>query len=206
MVNGAHPTELELFDYVEGELDTASAETVHTHLARCAECAGQVERVQAGRDALRGSQFLQLPERRREGVLVNLPTRRRPPGERGGWSWGPKQLIAVLTPVAAIIAVVAILANTTGQGSESQAGATAGGGEAAGGGAVQEPTRSALAGETAYSAAGTPADVAAELRDKGFRAEVQRDSVVVRGASKQRVRQALADRGPGEVAVIVQPR
>lgn len=206
MVTGAHPTEIELFDYVEGDLDAAGAEAVGLHLASCAECAGQVERVQAGREALRGSQFLQLPERRRDGVLMNLPTHRRDVRERRGWS--PKQLVAVLTPVAAIVAVIAVLANTNGGGSTSEAGGTADGASAGSGGAeVQESTRSAtLTGETAFSAAGTPTDVAQELRDKGFRAEAQKDAVVVHGASKERVRQALADRGPGDVPVIIQPR
>lgn len=204
MVTGAHPTELELFDFVEGDLDAARAEAVELHLARCTECAGQVERVQEGKKALRGSQFLQLPERRREGVLMNLPTQRRDVPERRGWN--PKQLIAVLTPVAAIIAVIAVLASTNGSNSELAGRAAAETGGAGGGAEVQGSTKSPLAGETAFSTAGTAKDVAAELRDKGFRAEVQQDAVVVHGTSKERVRRALADRGPGDVAVIVQPR
>ena len=53
------------------------------------------------------------------------------------------------------------------------------------------------------SANGSAADVAEELQAKGFRAVVQKDRVVVHGATKQQVREALADRGPGDVEVVV---
>jgi len=46
--------------------------------------------------------------------------------------------------------------------------------------------------------------VAEELRGKGFRAVVQDDRVVVHGATKQQVREALADRGPGDVEIVVE--
>jgi hypothetical protein len=45
--------------------------------------------------------------------------------------------------------------------------------------------------------------VAEDLRRKGFKATVQADRVVVRGATAEQVREALADRDPGDVEVVV---
>jgi len=60
-----------------------------------------------------------------------------------------------------------------------------------------------LTGQADLSARGSAADVAKDLRERGFRAIVQKDRVVVHGATKQQVREALADRGPGDVEVVV---
>jgi anti-sigma factor RsiW len=201
MVTGAHPNEIDLFDYVEGDLDQARTDAVRAHVAACPECARQVERVQAGKQALRGSQFLHLPKRRIESVLMDLPTQRREPGRRPALS--PKQLIAVLTPVVAVAAVIAVLASTGG-GHEQEAGATS----AAGGGAAAQESSGDQAGTRvpAYSVAGTATDVARALRAKGFSANVQGNAVVVHGTTKRQVREALADRAPGDVQVFVQPR
>lgn len=201
MVTGAHPDEIDLFDYVEGDLDEARMDAVRAHLAACPECAGQVERVQAGKLALRGSQFLHLPTRRIEGVLMDLPTQRREPGRRPVLS--PKRLIAVLTPVVAVAAVIAVLANTGGA-PEQQAGVTGAGG---GGASAQESSRDQAGTMVpASSVAGTATDVAQALRAKGFRANVQGNAVVVHGKTRRQVREALADRAPGDVQVFVQPR
>ena len=48
-----------------------------------------------------------------------------------------------------------------------------------------------------------PSEVAEDLQRKGFKASVQQDRVVVHGATKAQVREALADRGPGDVEVVV---
>ncbi|MEO8289859.1 MAG: zf-HC2 domain-containing protein [Gaiellaceae bacterium] len=200
MVAGTHPHDIDLFDYVEGDLADARKHEVDAHLAACPVCSEQVRRVQAGKEALRGSQFLHLPARRIEGVFMNLPTQPREPGRRRALS--PKQLIAVLTPVVAVVAVIAVLANSgTGTKGDEQS-------AAAGGGAAQaEATATLKAADAAAvdSVAGPPADVAQSLRDKGLRATVEGQRVIVSGASKRQVREALADREPGDVLVFVGP-
>jgi anti-sigma factor RsiW len=204
MVAGTHPDDIDLFDYVEDDLPQARRADVEAHLASCSVCSEQVGRVQAGREALRGAQFMHLPVRRGEGVFMNLPLERREPGRRRSLS--PKQLIAVLTPVVAVVAVIAVLANSNSNNAESTAaGQTAASAEASGGAAGGTGTR-ATALAPADSRAGPAADVASELRSKGFKAVVQGDRVVVTGASRREVRQALADRAPGDVQIVVKSR
>ena len=86
---------------------------------------------------------------------------------------------------------------------ESSAGGTGGAADAAatGGGGGQQ-AESAQARSSLFSS-GSAAEVAEELQQKGFDASVQKDRVVVRGATKQQVREALADRAVGDVEVVV---
>jgi anti-sigma factor RsiW len=201
MVAGTHPDDIELFDYVEGDLPEARRTEIQAHLAACGECSRQVSRVESGREALRGAQFMHLPERRAEGVFMNLPTQVKEPGRRRALS--PKQLLAVLTPVIAVAAVIAVLASSGTGGSPQQA--------ASGGAAATANDSSGSSGAealqaTSLSSKGTPADVADELRTKGFDAAVKNDQVVVTGSTKKAVREALADRGPGDVQIVVTGR
>ncbi len=203
MVAGTHPDDIDLFDYVEDDLPEARQAEIEAHLSACSACSEQVARVEAGRDALRGAQFLHLPERRSEGVFMNLPTQVREPGRRRALT--PKQLIAVLTPLVAVAAVVAVLVKS-GSNSGSNSAASAGGAAATSAdtrAAASSPEAAQAAG---LSASGTATDVAAELRGKGFSALVQGDKVVVKGASKRQVREALADHGPGAVQIVVTGR
>jgi len=199
MVAGTHPDDIDLFEFVEDDLPQARRAEIEAHLGACSVCAEQVARVEAGREALHGAQFMHLPERRAEGVFMNLPTRAPERGRRRALS--PKQLIAVLTPVIAVAAIVAILVNS---GSNSGSNTSAAGGAAATAGGE---TRSASSPEatqaSSLSSSGTATDVAAELRNKGFSAFVQDDRVVVKGATTKQVREALADRGPGDVQIVV---
>jgi anti-sigma factor RsiW len=200
MVAGTHPDDFELFDYVEGDLPVSRLAEVQSHVAECRHCAEQVHKVELGRDALRESQSMHLPERRGEAIFMNLPTRAREPGARRGLS--PKQLLAVLTPLIALAAVVGVLANGRSSGNDQSAGATAASGgatAAAGGGAEAEraPVRTVV---------GPAADVSSELRRKGFSTQVLGDRVVVTGATPKAVRLALADRGPGDVVIVVSGR
>jgi anti-sigma factor RsiW len=199
MVAGTHPDDIDLFDYVEDDLPQTRRLEIETHLATCHVCSAQVARVEAGRDALRGAQFVHLPERRREGILMNLPTQVREPGRRRALT--PKQLIAVLTPVLAVAAVVAVLANSNSN--PGSAGSTSAGGAAAGAAGTRGASSAEAAQAKSFSASGTPADVAAELDTKGFDASVRDHRVVVKGASEKAVRKALADRGPGGVEIVV---
>lgn len=200
MVAEAHPNDIDLFDYVEGDLAGPRRADIDAHLAGCPVCAQQVQRVQAGKAALRGSQFLHLPERRIEGVFMNLPTQPREPGRRRALS--PKQLIAVLTPVIAVVAVIAVLASTgTGTGTKQQDQSASGGGVAA----EASGTGTRAASQAPFSVAGTPGEVVTELQDKGFSAKRRGKTVVVTGATTEQVREALADRGPGDVQILVKP-
>ena len=198
MVAGTHPHDSELFEYVEGELAQARREEIAAHLATCGACAEQVELATMGRQSLRGADLLELPGRRRDEILKSLPAQGHSPGERRAFS--PKLVLAGLIGLLAVAAVIGALVNSTsnrGGSNESSAGGALAG-ETSGGG-----TAEALTGQADLSARGSAADVAKDLRERGFRAIVQKDRVVVHGATKQQVREALADRGPGDVEVVV---
>jgi anti-sigma factor RsiW len=199
MVTGTHPEEIELFDYVEGDISPDRRGEIEVHLATCSLCADQVARVQSGRDALRESQFLHLPTRRSEAVFMNLPEQRRAPGRSPSLS--PKQLLAILTPVAAVAAVVVALVTTGDMGSGSRDRA------AGGGAATAESAEDSATPESAgrlFKAVAGPADqVAAELRSKGIDAKVVEGRVQVRGATRREIEQALGRRKSGDVQIII---
>jgi anti-sigma factor RsiW len=207
MVTGIHPDEIDLFDYVEGDLPADRAALLEVHLASCARCADQVARVTAGREALRESQFLQLPPRRRESIFLNLPEQRR---KRPGSPMGsPKRILAILTPLAAVAAVIAVLANTNGGTGNEQAG-----GAAATAGALTSKTATDQTGSEGGGAEALapfrtvqgPADaVAAELRAKGIDARVVGQRVEVRQARRAKVDRALGKRRPGGVEIVLVP-
>lgn len=201
MVAETHPHDIELFEYVEDELPEARRDEIATHLTTCVVCAEQVRQAAAGRDALRETTLLELPEGRREEILRNLPAPERSPGERRGFF--SKQLLAGIAALLVVAALAAVLVKTGGNsGMESSAGATAGGAAEAtptsGGSGKAEDSRAA-----GLFAGGSPQQVAEDLQRKGFEASVQQDRVVVHGATKAQVREALADRGPGDVKVVV---
>jgi anti-sigma factor RsiW len=206
MVTGTHPEDIDLFDYVEGDLPAARRADLEVHLASCAACAEEVARVQAGREALRASQFLHLPPRRRDAIFMNLPAQRRAPGRSPALS--PKRLLAILTPIAAVAAVVAALV-TTGDFSGNGSG---GGGQAAatGGAEATKTTRQAGGGSAdtlapLLSVAGPADQVAAELRNKGFDARAVGNRVEVRNATKAQVERALRNRRTGRVEIVIVP-
>ena len=199
MVAETHPHDIELFEYVEDELPQARRDEIAAHLATCGLCAEQVRRAAAGREALRKTTLLELPEGRREEILRNLPQPERSTGERRGFF--SKQLLAGIAALLVVAALAAVLVKTGGNsGMESSAGGT-------GGGAAEATATSGGGVENAQTAelfaSGPAEDVADDLQRKGFKATVQKDRVVVRGATKAQVREALADRGPGDVEVVV---
>jgi anti-sigma factor RsiW len=203
MVTGTHPEEVELFDYVEGDVAPARRAEIEVHLAACVDCAEQVARVQAGREALRGSQFLHLPPRRREAIFMNLPEQRRERGRSPAFS--PKQLLAILTPIAAVAAVVIALVSTGNVGSSGgqEAGGAAG---ATAGQAEQDNNASPEPAAGAFRAVKGPADeVAAQLRARGLEARVVSGKVEVRDATRDQVRQALDKRKAGDVEIVIVP-
>jgi anti-sigma factor RsiW len=202
MVTGTHPEEIELFDYVEGDLAEGRRVEVEAHLADCAACSEQVSRVQAGRDALRESQFLQLPPRRKEGVFMNLPERRR--DVRRSPALSPKQLLAILTPIAAVAAVAVALLGSGGTNNEnaSRAAQTTSAGAAAE--SAQQDNTAPQALGTFRAVAGPADEVAAQLRSKGIEARVVKGRVAVRDATRRQVDAALGSRRPGKVEIFLE--
>jgi anti-sigma factor RsiW len=198
MVTGTHPEEIELFDYVEGDLPETRRAEIDAHLESCTSCTEQVTRVQAGKEVLRESQFLHLPPRSREGVFMNLPEKRREPGRSPALS--PKQLLAILTPVAVVAAIAVALVSSGGNSNEeASGGATAG--------ATTERSAEDSVAPKALATFGSvvgPADqVAAELRSKGIDARTVNGRVEVRKATRQEVDRALADRRSGRVEIVL---
>jgi anti-sigma factor RsiW len=197
MVAETHPHDIELFEYVEDELPAARRDEIAAHLATCDVCAEQVRQAAVGREALRETTLLELPDGRRDEILKSLSAKDREPTERRPFS--PRLVLGGLIGLLALAAVIgALVSSNQGAGDESSAGDVAA--ETSGGGGG---TAEAVAPQADLSANGSAADVAEELQAKGFRAVVQKDRVVVHGATKQQVREALADRGPGDVEVVV---
>jgi anti-sigma factor RsiW len=198
MVSGTHPDEIQLLDYVEDDLDTASRGVVEAHLADCGECAEQISRLEAGREALREAPMLEAPER----IRPELPEQARPARR----SFRPGRLIALLAPVAAIAGVVAIVATTNPDGSGDEEGARAVAAQTAADsaeGGVEEAAPQTA--EAVRSVAGPPREVVLALQAKGFEARRVDDRVEVSGATPQQVEVALADRPNGAVEVIALP-
>jgi len=201
MVAETHPDDTELFEYVEDELPEARRDEIAAHLATCGVCAEHVRQAASGRDALRETTLLELPQDRREQILSSFPIPEPAPGERRGFF--SKQLLAGIAALLVVAALAAVLVKTGGNsGMESSAGGTAGG--------AAEATATSGGGVNAKDAhaaglfAGlSPEDVADDLQSKGFDASVHQDRVVVHGATKDQVREALADRGPGDIEVVV---
>jgi anti-sigma factor RsiW len=201
MVTGTHPEEIELFDYVEGDVAELRRAEIAAHLESCTSCSEQVSRVQAGREALRESQFLQLPPRRREAVFMNLPEQRRAPGRSPALS--PKQLLAILTPIAAVAAVAIALVSAGDNSNEQASGGAAATGATAEHQAEDRAAPKALA--TFGSVVGPADQVAAELRSKGIDAKAVNRRVEVRDATRQEVDRALGDRRSGRVEIVLVP-
>jgi anti-sigma factor RsiW len=219
MMAGWVPSEQELLEYVEGELDAETEERVRRALAASPELADSVAALVSAREALRSAPAFELPEARLQAALESLPRQERERWSLAGLTSSPRRLLLVLTPVAAAAAVAIALTTTLGDGGggeERTAGkATFAQTEAAAGTSNAAPATSAAADAGAAapelavapvaSVAGPPADVAAFLRDQGFRAQVSRGTVEVRGADAQAVQRALEGRAPGSVPVVVLP-
>lgn len=200
MVSGTHPDEIQLLDYVEGDLDDAARDVVEAHVAGCAECAEQIRLLEAGREALRGAPMLEGPA----GLPGELPEQARPARR----SFRPGRVIAVLAPVAAIAGVVAIVATTNPDGGGDEEGARGVAAQTAADsaeGGAEEAAPKAFSATTVRSVAGPAQEVAQLLQAKGFEARRVDDRVEVSGATPQQVEVALADRPNGAVEVIAVP-
>jgi hypothetical protein len=212
-----HPDEIALLSYVEEELAADERREVVEHLVSCASCSARLRRLEAGRDALRASPLLELPEGRRQELLSALPEQ----SDRWRLFRPVKRALVVAAPVvgAAALVGVFVLAGTQlrsgGDDADSE-------GAGAGGEAAETRTDSQEATEAAPEAAeeadqrsllfkdavlvrrvqGPPAEILDLLRGEGITAEIVEGAVIAR-AARADVRAVLAGRPAGGVDVYV---
>ena len=78
---------------LDGELDVEHALRVERHLAECAACAAELDRLQALRAAIRRhASYHRLPAASREGLVANLRAAAAPQAPRGGGTPAPPRL------------------------------------------------------------------------------------------------------------------
>lgn len=211
-----HPDELELFSFVEEELDDDGRHEVSEHLVACRSCTEQVRRLEAAREALRAAPLLELSDERRTEIVAALPERPDP--------WRrlrpARRILVVAAPVAAAAAVAGalVLAGTQLRGGDNEEGASAdvaatreAATDATGGAAEDDAApQAAVPGAVFVRYAEGPAEeVVRVLREAGITAEVDSTGAVVadarpgevRRALARQMRRALADRPEGDVAV-----
>ena len=97
MMAANHPNDIELLEYVEGDLDEPARAAVHAHLEDCETCAAEIGRLELARGALRASPLLELPAGRRQRILESLPPQEQEPhGMRALFT--RRRVLAVLAP------------------------------------------------------------------------------------------------------------
>ena len=149
MMAGNHPNDIELLEYVEGDLDERAAATVREHLAACETCAGEVARLQQASAALQATPLLELPADRQQQILASLPAQEREHHRMRGL-FTRRRVLAVLAPAAVAAAIVVAVVSLDGTGADEEAAA---------------PPPSVLQAEAAPAEpapAGPPASAAAE--------------------------------------------
>ena len=107
-----HPSEIELLELVEGDLDDAERGAIEAHLAGCVTCAAARAELEQSRGVLRSLPLLELPPKRRALIFDSLPRQDR---DRSGWR-SPKRLALVAVPVAAAVAAVVAISVSRGGG------------------------------------------------------------------------------------------
>ena len=210
MTTSTHPDDIDLFDYVEGDLDDEQHADVAGHVATCTSCAEHVRLLQRGKGALRESALLQLPAKRRSVLFGDLPEQ---PRERRAPALSPKRLVAILVPVAAVLVVAVVLTTGNGTSSQPEQAAVPAAAEAQdkAAGAVPAPGSASDAGAPLAAQAaeappllevdGPPAEVVRILTEAGFQATRANGRVTVVGADPAAVKLALFGRPEGDVAV-----
>ena len=197
-MTSSHPSELELFLYVEEELPREAHERVRVHASACEACTGALTELESARAALAGSPLLELAPRRREQIMQALPAREQRPRVSA------RRVLAVLAPAAALVAAVAAV-QLRGDDRPARTARPQPRADAATPSKAQErsarPAPALEAAEPVRAVKGPPAEVAALLRRAGFRARVAGGRVEVRGAEPDAVTRALAGRPPGRVRI-----
>ena len=204
-----HPDELVLLSYVEEELDDRARQDVVEHLVACRACAGQVRRLEAGRDALQAAPLLELPDARRSEILSALPDR----PDRWRLFRPVKRGLVIVAPVAAAATVfVALIVG----GMQLDGGGDDDSGDAAGGDVAAADTQQQDAGPEEVApfstledatvvrqVKGPAAEVLRVLANEGITAQIVDPRSILADARAGEVRVALADRPSGGVAVYV---
>lgn len=182
-----HPSNERLLLHAEGE----RSDLIAAHLAACEDCRRLVLEAEAGRQALRSAPLLEFPAERREAVLAALPRRER--------AFPTRRFLAVVAPMTAVAAVVAVVSLTRPGGDVERAADQM---------AAEVRQDDAAALEAAPAEAvpvltveGPAAEVARLLREAGLDAEVAGDGVEVRGAGAGEIERALERRPAGPVPV-----
>jgi len=224
-----HPSDIELFEYAEGELPEADASRVRLHVEACATCADDLAAAARGRETLREAPLLAAPERARVPASSLGPQE----SDNARTSWSRRRLIAVLAPVAAVaVAVVAIVVVTGRNGgetsaqkvtAEAQAAATTAAAQTAaaadaagaatpatttpGGGAESAPSLESTAAPVLVRKVAGPVKAVVDLlAGAGLDAAPTGDGgVTVTGSDAAAVDRALDGRATGPVAVSVLP-
>jgi hypothetical protein len=112
-----HPSEIELLELVEGELDGPEKAAVEAHVTSCLRCAASVAELEQGRAALRGAPLFELPAERRSAIFASLGAQERDRSRRLAFLSSPRQLALVAVPVAAAVATAVTISVTGGNGS-----------------------------------------------------------------------------------------
>ncbi len=217
---GAHPNEIELFEYVEGDLAAPEAATVRSHVEACAACAATIAELEIARDALRASPLLELPAERLGELVADLPEREREPRRLLG-RFSPRQLAVTLVPVAAAAVAAIVVVSTTGDGARPEASRSADtelamveaapAEEAAEAESADAGAPEAAAEEPAPPAAlvasvgETPERTVELLVASGLDAELFDGGVVVYGGTEEQVLEALGGIPEGDVQVYLAP-
>jgi anti-sigma factor RsiW len=207
MMDGTHPSDIELLEYLEGELDEETANAVRVHLASCETCAQDVADAERAGVVLRASPPLWLPDGRLGEMIAQLPPKVGGQGELRSFVRSRTRLFAVVAPAAAAVAAVAIaFAVSSGDDSPEQQAAEPAATAAAAGGAEESLDAAAAAqGAPVATVTGPPRAIVRILRAAGFKARRESGAVIVTGARPAQVISVLADRPQGPVAVFVIP-
>lgn len=177
-----HLRDLDLLALADGELDRARRREVEAHVAGCPECAASLAQMQAGRDALRGSEVLRMAPERREGIRRALPD--AGPDHIRRFTVPHRRLAAILAAAVVVGGVTAGIVLTDVKGPSFGAGDDAAGVEAStgaaagtsgGGEAVPSSGTATLA-----SVQGPAAALVHELRQRGYDARVENGDVHIR--------------------------
>jgi anti-sigma factor RsiW len=207
-MQGSHPNDVELLEYVEGDLDEAAAARVRAHVAACEECARELEETERARKLLHTSPPIRLPAGRLDAMLASLPPQEPRQRDVRSFIESRRRLLLVATPAAAaLVAVVIAFAVSPGGGDESREAGDATAQMAEAGSEESVQSAPALDAEAApvVRVQGPPRAVVRFLRSEGFTARRTEGRVIVVGARPRQVRQALADRPRGDVPVFVLP-
>ena len=221
-----HPSDLELFEYVEGELDEPSAARIQLHVDGCPICAAAIAESGRGRDALRASPVLELPDSARQTLRDQLGEQEPAPERPRRWS--PGRLAAILAPIAAVaVAAVVAVVVVTGNDDKAQKANPEAALATAAGAATAPSADASVAGTTAAAETAAadsssaiestvapilvrkvsgPADeVVALLRKAGLTAATTQDGITVTDSDATTVDRVLDGRQKGSVAVFVVP-